>query len=441
VAGLAPHVRVRTAVLLLALAALALLALPSAADAGSITKRDRGGVSNKVAKRFNLIRKERRALDVASVQVSGRNNFGVVVDVRFKGNVERLVGRGHLKRAAIALILEPKSRSAKSSVIVTQGPPNAQRIRRRTRSNQAGAIRTGRSVKFFIDGGGFGGVRAVKVRALPRAPRAAKRAIAAGEVNDGIEEMTDGEVREIDVGLTAADAIETILRSAAVDPDDLDCDELEELGDDLEAGINRARDIYDDLAAAEEALMSEIPQAEGEERAALQEALRQVQATRALVFFAAAAMRGLLTEVDAILEEECGPPPPPMDSFVLEGIMMFTNFGPGEVRASDAHFRRRQVAAAQTTSPITAIRVVLPPDGSTNRQVTNYLCPSQLPTAAVESTNAPNDTLACSGGSLALEERFSVNIRMNPPPTAGMGGQLFGQQDGSFKGPFAISGP
>src|SRR5688572_28971933 len=151
VAGLAPHVRVRLTVpLVLALAALALLALPSAADAGSITKRDRGGVSNKVAKRFDLTRKERRALDVASVQVTGRNNLGVVVDVRFKGNVERLIGRGHLKRAAIALILEPKSRSAKSSVIVTQGPPTNQRIRRRTRSNSAGAIRTGRSVKFFI---------------------------------------------------------------------------------------------------------------------------------------------------------------------------------------------------------------------------------------------------------------------------------------------------
>ena len=127
--------------------------------------------------------------------------------------------------------------------------------------------------------------------------------------------------------------------------------------------------------------------------------------------------------------------------FVLEALVRFTLFGPGEVRASDAYFMRRQVTAAQTTSPITAIRVVLPPDGATNRQVTNYLCPSQLPVAAVETTNAPNDTLACSGGSLALEERFSMNIRMNPPPTSGMGGQIFGQQDGSFKGPFAITGP
>ena len=126
---------------------------------------------------------------------------------------------------------------------------------------------------------------------------------------------------------------------------------------------------------------------------------------------------------------------------MLEALVRFTIFGPGEVRASDAYFMRRQITPAQTTSPITAIRVVLPPDGSTNRQVTNFLCPSQLPNGAIETTNSLYDTLACSGGSLALEERFSVNIRMNPPPTNGMGGQIFGQQDGSFKGPFAITGP
>ena len=30
---------------------------------------------------------------------------------------------------------------------------------------------------------------------------------------------------------------------------------------------------------------------------------------------------------------------------------------------------------------------------------------------------------------------------MSQEPTSGMGGQVFGQQDGSFKGPFAITGP
>jgi hypothetical protein len=442
VARQAPHVRVRFAVpLLLAIAALALLALPSPAQAGGITKRDRGGVSKKVAKRFHLNKKERRALDVASVQVTGRNNLGVVVDVRFKGNVERLVGRGHLKRAAIALVLEPRSRRVNSAVIVNQGPARSQRVRRRTQSTRAGAIRSGRTVKFFIQGGGFGGVRGVKVRALPRAPRPAKNAIAAGEPNDGIEEMTDAEAEEIDVGVVAADAFFTILAANRIDPDELTCDELEDLGDDIEEALDRARAIDDALADAEEALEEELQQAEGMDRPLLEEALRQVRGTRLLLAAAADTLADLLREVDDIIEEECGPTP--RDVFVLVAIMTFVHFGPGEVRANDAYFERRLMmpAPAQTTSPITAIRIVLPPDGSTNRQVTNYLCPNQLPVAAVETTNAPNDTLVCSGGSLALEERFSVNIRMNPPPTNGMGGQLFGQQDGSFKGPFAVTGP
>jgi hypothetical protein len=440
VARLAPHVRVRVAVpLLLALAALAFLALPSAADAGSITKRDRGGVSNKVAKRFDLTRRERRALDVQSVQVTGRNNLGVVVDVLFKGNVERLIGRGHLRRAAIALVLEPRSRRVNSSVIVTQGAARSQRVRRRTSSTRAGAIRTGRSVKFFIQGPGFGGVRAVKVRALPRAPRAAKRASAAGELNDGVEEMTDAEAEEIDVGVVAADAVIATLVADSIDPDELDCDELRILRDDLDAALDRGEDLFNTLGDAEQAIVEELQDAEGDDRALLQEALRQVRATRELLRGAGEALGDLLNEVNAIIAEECGPPPEVV--FVLRGFMAFTLFGPGEVMASDAYFTRQQVTAAQSPGLITAFRIVLPPDGSTNRQVTNYLCPSQLPVASVETTNTPNDTLACSGGGLALDERFSVNIRMNPPPTSGMGGQLFGQQDGTFKGPFAITGP
>ena len=438
-AGLAPHVRVRRVAALLVIAVAAALALPTAADAGSITKRDRGGVSGKVAKRFHLTRKERRALDVQSVQVTGRNNLGVLVDVRFKGNVERLLGRGHLKRAAIAMILEPKSQRVNSSVIVTQGPARSQRVRKRTQSDQAGAIRTGRSVKFFIRGPGFGGVKAVKIRALPRAPRPARNANAAGEVNDGVEEMTDDEAEEIDIGLLAADAFIAILVANRIDPDDLDCPELRDLGDDLEAAIDRARDLDEALGNAEDAIAEDLPNARGGRRALIQEALSQIRTTRDLLGAAIDVMSDLLDEVDDIIEEECGPPPQVV--FVLEAIVRFALFGPNEVMASDAYFMRRQISPAQTTSPITAIRIVLPPDGSTNRQVTNYLCPNQLPVAAVETTNAPNDTLACSGGSLALEERFSVNIRMTPPPTTGMGGQIFGQQDGSFKGPFTITGP
>lgn len=99
------------------------------------------------------------------------------------------------------------------------------------------------------------------MRALPRAPRAAKRANAAGEVNDGLEEMTDAEAEEIDVGLVALDAFVAILAANAIDPDDLDCEELRDFGDDLEAAIGRARDLDADLADAEDALAADLPNA------------------------------------------------------------------------------------------------------------------------------------------------------------------------------------
>jgi hypothetical protein len=97
--------------------------------------------------------------------------------------------------------------------------------------------------------------------------------------------------------------------------------------------------------------------------------------------------------------------------------------------------------AADSTNPVDAIKVVLPPAGSTPRQVTNYICPSQLPTAAITTTTNANDTLACSGGSLALNQQFSLNVQSAPPPSSGMGGQLLAHQDGAYLAPFSFGGP
>ena len=197
--------------------------------------------------------------------------------------------------------------------------------------------------------------------------------------------MTDAEVEEITTEEIAADAIAAALIAGRIDTDDFDCPELEDLGDDLEAAIGTARDYYDALGEAEADLQAEIEQAEGMERAQLEEALRDVRATRALVFFAAGVLNSLLEEVDAILEKECGPPA----AAVLQAIMIWQFFGPGEVFADGAYFRRQvQPAQSSSASPITAIRMVVPPDGSTNRQVTNFLCPSQLPNGGIETTNA-----------------------------------------------------
>jgi hypothetical protein len=134
--------------------------------------------------------------------------------------------------------------------------------------------------------------------------------------------------------------------------------------------------------------------------------------------------------------------PPPLYHVGFMGAWAFE--GPYEVKLSGTLIGSsiKYVAhAADSTNPVDAIRVVLPVAGTTPRKVTNYICPSQLPTAAVISTNSPSDTLMCSGGSLAINQQFALNVRSNPPPSTGMGGQLWVRQDGAYLAPFSFTGP
>jgi hypothetical protein len=108
---------------------------------------------------------------------------------------------------------------------------------------------------------------------------------------------------------------------------------------------------------------------------------------------------------------------------------------------SGASYPHPLAHSADSTNPVDAIKVVLPPAGTTPRQVTNYICPTQLPTAAITTTSNANDTLTCSGGSLPIGQQFSLNVQTSPLPSSGMGGQLIVHQDGAYLAPFSITGP
>jgi hypothetical protein len=133
----------------------------------------------------------------------------------------------------------------------------------------------------------------------------------------------------------------------------------------------------------------------------------------------------------------------------IDAMGNWSFFDPTEVKL-DATFSlqngtggtpRSFAIAADTGTPLDAVEVVVPSAGSTARQIVNSLCPTQLPTATVSTTVTPSDTLTCSGGSLAIGQQFTLNVQTSPAPASAMGGQLFGRQDGTFKGPFAIAGP
>jgi hypothetical protein len=74
--------------------------------------------------------------------------------------------------------------------------------------------------------------------------------------------------------------------------------------------------------------------------------------------------------------------------------MTWQLFGPGEVFAKDAYF---YLGPGGRTTSITGITTVIPPDGSNNRQINNFVCPSQFARANILTRNAPNDSLYCYG--------------------------------------------
>lgn len=132
-----------------------------------------------------------------------------------------------------------------------------------------------------------------------------------------------------------------------------------------------------------------------------------------------------------------------IDTYVLTGKLACHPFDPFEIECVGSWTGRygsgygpAPARAADTRHPLDAIKVVMP-----DRAVTNSLCPSQLPHATVSTTVVTNDTLTCDGGTLPLDQNFKVNIRTSPPPASGMGGKLFGRQDGVLRGPFAVTGP
>ncbi|HXR28390.1 MAG TPA: hypothetical protein VN772_02345 [Solirubrobacteraceae bacterium] len=146
----------------------------------------------------------------------------------------------------------------------------------------------------------------------------------------------------------------------------------------------------------------------------------------------------------ATLNSFLGVAPPPSSSYRVSFAGGWVFEGPNEVKLMSAFsggWVGPGAGSSDSTNPIDAIKVVLPPAGSTPRTVTNDICPAQLPTATIATTNTANDTLMCSGGSLPLGAQFTLNVQTQPVPSSGMGGQLLAHQDGSYLAPFPITGP
>ena len=158
-----------TAPRLTALAAVLAFAtlLPAPCLAGTDSKRDRAGDVHA----RGLTTGQRRALDVVSVTARGESSAGLFVTATFRGNFERLIGRGRLRRGLAALVVRPKSAGQSSAGVVTRGPGIVGETLHRTRSGDVGVVRAGRKLSFFIAGMGVDDVDTIEVRVFSRSPR------------------------------------------------------------------------------------------------------------------------------------------------------------------------------------------------------------------------------------------------------------------------------
>src|SRR5438270_1748791 len=173
------------------------------------------GVSSKhVAGRVKghgLTAAERRAIDIVSVSAVGDDPSGLVVIVRFKGDVQDLLGQRDLKHGLVALVLEPRARGQMPTGVVDEGGGSVrqhavavlkrkhgkktykkvilkvqapEKVLSNTGSRDFGAVRDRNQLIFFIAGVQPSSLRGIKVEAFARAPGAAARAadIAAGGI-------------------------------------------------------------------------------------------------------------------------------------------------------------------------------------------------------------------------------------------------------------------
>jgi hypothetical protein len=135
-------------------------------------------------------------------------------------------------------------------------------------------------------------------------------------------------------------------------------------------------------------------------------------------------LEDLLDDVKAVESARCGEPAP------LGGSFAWTLFGPNEVQGTGV------ITGDPGLGPFDSVEFEVPPAGATARVITSVLCPSGFELEAIL------DNLAiCTGGSLAVAQQFTANVRTVPAPSPGMGGRLFLGRGDTFYDPIPIDGP
>jgi hypothetical protein len=209
------------------LAVFALLAATIAAPAAANTRSARDPDRPRVE---GLSAKERNAINVTRATVRAARGGGLQVEARFKGNIEKALGRGKLSQATAAIVLRPRAGvRAGPSILATSGKGPVGKLD--TTSRTVDVYRDGKRLVFTIVGPGAENVGSVAVKVFVKKPRSG--ASAAGDVSlfDLIAELKANEQLVIG-GLTGEDACGVV---------EIMIEELDEEIDELREEIREAR--------------------------------------------------------------------------------------------------------------------------------------------------------------------------------------------------------
>jgi hypothetical protein len=382
----------------------AVLTLPAGAPA-DVIERDR----SRDVRAPGLTAKERNALDIVRIKATGVS-FGVMVTATMRGNVERALGRGHLKRAVVALVLDATSRRRRDGVIAVGDRRGRQTAANFAPQSPYAVTVDGRRVTFIGVGVDLDKVRAMKV-------------VTSHSVGGG---NTRARPARLNLRRAIGGALLRAITRGWADRDALDVDRRvrRELTGSFDADCRVLRNRRFGLAIAE---------------IELQQSIRAHGRTPILDAVHANVVEEL-ADVDAEIARRCDDATiGPSDDLALDGSVSFLHFNPDHVRV-DATARAPAsggARAAASTNPVDLVEFTLPPasDG-TPRQATNAACGPPL-----ETTEISGNKVSCSGGSLPLGQTYSAAIQTSPSPTHGMGMQVRARQDGQFHGPAQLAGP
>ncbi len=216
------------------------LALPALAGADP-AKRDRA----RDVRAPGLKAKQRNALDIARLDATGVP-FGLVVTATMRGNAGKVLGRGRLKNATVALVLDTARGRGKDRVIAATGRRGRRVVANLPRRNPFAAVVDGRRVTFVAVGVDLRKVRAVKivtlVRSRSRRRRAPARRTSARDAQSGtalerlLDDVLSGGASDVVFLLLRGDVRRAL--SGSIDPPTT-CKQLNDRFDALER-LNRA---------------------------------------------------------------------------------------------------------------------------------------------------------------------------------------------------------